>query len=101
MMTIGKLPIYSALRSLGRGLINNDGHSFKTGLLIGEDSSKQLIYIIEQSDQWLTILIPMAPTGFSGPVKIVPIKQVEQLNASVGELSGVLSTWGLGAQKLK
>ena len=45
----------------------------------------------------LTVLIPWAPTAFAGSVKIVDRKRVELLDATIGDVSKVLSQWGVGA----
>ncbi|MGW8320657.1 MAG: hypothetical protein ACWGSD_03805 [Thermodesulfobacteriota bacterium] len=65
------------------------------------DGVKELIYVVEdQGDGQLTILVPWAPTAFSGFVKIVGEDRVEMLDTNLGEVSRVLSQWGVGVRDL-
>jgi uncharacterized membrane protein len=60
-----------------------------------------LAYLIEEhEDGSSTVMLPSSPTPFSGVVRIVPRHQVELLNVSLGDLSTVLSQWGVGARDL-
>jgi pimeloyl-ACP methyl ester carboxylesterase len=42
----------------------------------------------------------MAPTGFNGPVKLVPRKLISNIDASLGDASQVLAHWGVGMKQL-
>ena len=54
----------------------------------------------DHGDGQLTVLVPWAPTAFSGFVKIVGKDRVEFLDANLGEASKVLSHWGVGTHDL-
>ena len=96
---LGRLPIYTALKSLTKAFGEaGEGGAFRPALLGSSDGVRELIYVVEDhGDGQLTILVPWAPTAFSGFVKIVARDQVEMLDTNLGEASRVLSHWGVGA----
>jgi len=99
---LDKLPGYSAVKSLSRGLAGakEDG-VFKPAILRSPDGTFEIVYQIEEiNKEFVVILIPLSPTSFAGSVKIVSRKWVELLDASLGDTSGVLSHWGVGAKEL-
>jgi uncharacterized membrane protein len=96
--TLMRLPLYKAVKQLSRGLVDaeSDG-AFKSGLLEADDGTTELVYIIEEhSDGKLTILVPWAPAGFAGSVKVVSTGRVTRLDAGIGDASRVLAHWGVG-----
>lgn len=96
-----KVPLYGPVKRISRGLAGAEDNAFTVALLESGDGSKQLVYVIEESaDGFATVLVPMAPTGFSGPVKLVPYDLLLPLDASIGDASQVLAHWGFGMQKL-
>ena len=98
----GRLPVYGALKSLTKAFGEaGEGAAFRPALLAGSDGVKELIYVVEDhGDGQLTILVPWAPTAFSGFVKIVGKDRVEMLDTNLGEASRVLSQWGVGVRGL-
>jgi uncharacterized membrane protein len=99
---LGRLPLYSALKSLTNAFREaEEGGAFRPGLLNSSDGVQELIYVVEDhGDGRLTILVPWAPTAFSGFVKVVGKDRVEMLDANLGEASRVLSHWGVGVRDL-
>jgi uncharacterized membrane protein len=99
---LGRLPAYSALKRLTSGFAEagKDG-AFKAAVMTSADGVRELVYVIEDhGENHLTVLLPWAPAAFSGPVKIVDRKLVELLDANLGDVSKVLSNWGVGAREL-
>jgi uncharacterized membrane protein len=97
-----RLPIYNAFRGLTRGFVEGgeDG-AFGTALLISPDGERTLVYVIEEHGGGpVTVLVPWAPTAFSGALKIVDRERIEFLDATLGDVSRVLSQWGVGARDL-
>ena len=97
-----RLPAYNALKSLTTGFAEagKDG-TFRAAVLISADGERELVYVIEDhGEDHLTVLLPWAPTAFAGSVKIVDRKRVEMLDANLGDVSKVLSHWGVGANGL-
>ena len=99
---LGRLPLYSAVKSLSRGLIGaKEDAAFRPAILTSSDDEKEIIYVIEEhGDGLATVLIPWAPASFAGSVKIVSRERVELLDASLGDTSRVLGHWGMGAREL-
>ena len=95
---LDRLPAYSALKSLTTGFAEaGKAGAFKAALLVSADGEREFIYVIEDhGEDHLTVLIPWAPTAFAGSVKIVDRKRVELLDANLGDVSKVLSHWGVG-----
>ena len=101
--TVGRLPLYGVLKNLTARLteIGEGGSAFKPALLVREDGQRELAYMVEDhADGFATIMVPEAPTPFSGRIRIVPMKQLVMLDASLGDLTRVLSHWGTGARAL-
>ncbi|WP_394201342.1 hypothetical protein [Shewanella waksmanii] len=93
--TLAKIPLYQAIKAIGRGLLGDKSTaSYTAGLFTNLDDSLQWVYVIEETDKFCTILLPNAPSGFSGPVKMVPRHNVQIANYSIAEVSGVLTQWG-------
>jgi uncharacterized membrane protein len=100
--TVGRIPLYGVLKSLTAKLIEiGEGSGFKPVMLVSSEGYKEFAYLIEvHGDGFATIMVPWAPTPLSGSVKIVPMKQLEMLDASLGDVTKVLSHWGTGAHAL-
>ncbi len=96
--TLMRLPLYKAVKQLSKGLVGAESDkAFKSGLLEADDGTTELVYIIEEhSDGKLTILVPWAPAGFAGSVKVVSTGRVTPLDANIGDASRVLAHWGVG-----
>jgi uncharacterized membrane protein len=93
-----RLPLYNAVKRLGQGLTGAESDSaFKSGLLNNDDGTTELVYVIEEhGDGKLTILVPLAPAGFTGSVKIIDADRLTRLDASIGDASKVIAHWGVG-----
>ena len=107
--TIGRLALYRSIKQLASGIfcdknsVNENGEyngGFRAAMLKNQDGSHQFAYLIEQDDNYSSVLIPHAPAGFAGPLKLVPNEKVTLLDASIGDVSAVLSQWGNGALAL-
>ncbi len=100
--TIGRLPLYTAVKSLSRGLIGakEDG-AFRSALLDSANGEQEIVYLVEDHGNGLvTVLVPWAPASFAGSVKIMSKDRIELLDASLGDTSRVLGHWGVGARDL-
>lgn len=99
---LGRLPAYGALKKLTTGFAEagKDG-AFKTAVLNALDGELEIVYIIEDHGNGQhTVLIPYAPMAFSGFVKVVSQDRLELLDANLGDVSRVLSHWGVGVRDL-
>jgi len=100
--TIDKLPLYRFVKSLVSGLLGAEkAGGFKPALFDAGLGVREVAYIVEDlGDGNLAALFPYAPTGFAGPVKIIPKERIETLDASLGDVSLMLNHMGLGAGDL-
>jgi uncharacterized membrane protein len=98
----GRFPLYNAVKSLSRGLVGaKDDTAFRAAVLNSSDGQREIVYVIEDhGDGNLTVLVPWAPASFAGSVKIMASDQIEMLDATLDEVSRVLSVWGVGARDL-
>ncbi len=100
--TLKRLPVYSALKQLTRSFAGTEeGETFMPALLEVDDGIQEIVYLVEETPDGLAaVLVPHAPTAFSGPVKIVDRKRLTLLDTNIGELSRSLSHWGVGTASL-
>jgi uncharacterized membrane protein len=99
---LGRLPAYNALKNLTTGFAEagKDG-AFKTAVLNSNGGEREIVYIIEDhGNGQLTVLLPWAPMAFTGSVKVVNQDRLEILDANLGDVSRVLSHWGVGVRDL-
>ena len=98
---LDRLPLYNAVKRMGRGLVGAQGDSaFRSGLFSSSNGEKEIVYVIEDhGDGQMTILLPFAPASFAGSVKIVSSDRIEILETSFGDASRLLPTgaWGRGS----
>lgn len=100
--SVDRLPMYRFVKTLITGLIGSEENvEFAPALLTMQGGIREFAYIVEKHDNGdMTVLVPMAPSGFSGPVKIVSREHVQVLDASLGDVSRVLNHLGLGGEKV-
>lgn len=99
---LGRLPLYRALKGLTNAVGEaEEGAAFRPAVLASSEGVQELVYVVEDhGDGQLTVLVPWAPTAFSGSVKIVAADQVAMLNTNLGEASRVISHWGMGLRDI-
>lgn len=97
-----RLPMYKAVKRLSRGLAGEQGETaFIPALFEGAPDIFEVVYIVETIEEdRVAILVPLAPAGFNGPVKIVNRDRVIELDTNIGEASKVLAEWGHGMGEL-
>ena len=100
--TLGRLPIYNAVKNLSKGLAGaKDDTAFKPAVFNSPDGQREIVYVIEDhGDGNLTVLVPWAPASFSGQVKIMASDRIDMLDATLDEASRALSFWGVGTRQL-
>ena len=100
--TLARLSLYRVLKGLGTRLGEIEkGALFRPAVLRSEDGGREFAYLIEEhADGYATIMLPRAPSPLSGRVRIVPRSQLQPLQASLGDVTRVLSHWGAGAEAL-
>ncbi len=100
--TVGRVPLYTALKGLTTRLAEIDeGQVFKPALLVSGNGEREFAYLIEDhGNGQCTVMVPWSPTPLAGSVKLVRRDHVELLDASLGDVTRVLSHWGVGAAAL-
>jgi uncharacterized membrane protein len=99
---LDKMPLYNSVKRLSQGILGVKGDDvFSCGFMESVTGIRELVYIVENSGNgYMTVMVPLAPSGFSGPLKIVDSEFVTRIEASIGEASVPVSEWGVGLQKL-
>jgi uncharacterized membrane protein len=99
---LGRLPVYTAVKNLSRGLVGSkEDTAFRPAVLHSPDGEREIVYVIEEhGDGHLTLLVPWAPASFAGSVKIMANDRIEMLDATLDEVSRSLSFWGVGVRDL-
>jgi len=99
---LSRLPLYSAVKSLSKGLVGaQEDSAFRSAVLNSPNGEQEIVYVIEDhGDGKVTVLVPWAPASFAGSVKILSIDRIEMLEANLGDTSRVLGHWGVGARDL-
>ena len=102
MHTIGRVPLYRAVKRLLLGFSDADRSvAFVPGLLNSGEGEQDLVYVIEDHGNGkLTVMLPWAPAAFAGSIKIVDESRVEIVDSNIGEYSRILSHWGLGLPQI-
>ena len=99
---LGRLPAYGALKNLTTAFAEaKEKDKFRPAILDSGAGQKEIVYIIEDHDDGqLTVLVPWSPAAFAGSVKIVGENMVELMDSNLGDVSRVLSYWGVGVRDL-
>ncbi|MBT8339881.1 MAG: hypothetical protein HKP58_09625 [Desulfatitalea sp.] len=100
--TIEHLPVYRFVKALVAGLVGaKETSGFQPALLSIDEGVREFAYVVETFDNGeMTVLVPLAPAGFSGPVKIVPEDRVQLLDVGLGQVNLVLNHLGLGSKQI-
>ncbi len=100
--TIGRLPLYRAVKNLTERFAAIEGSDrFKPALVRGPGEQQDLAYLMEDlGDGLVTVMLPRAPTPMVGTIKVVPLEQVELLDVSLSDFTALISQWGVGSKVL-
>ena len=99
---LSRLPAYAVLKRLTKGFAKEEAAAFKPGLLVSAERWKDIALRDRGSRRRATDGAGSlgAHTAFSGSVKVVEQDRVEMLDANLGDVSKVLSLWGMGTRDL-
>lgn len=100
---LARVPAYNAIKHLSRGLIGaSDEHAlFRSAVVTSVNGERQLAYLVEDHGNGdVTVLVPRPPTAFAGDLFVVPRERVVLLKAGLGDVSAVISHWGVGLHAL-
>jgi len=98
---LGRLPGYKAIKHLTTGFLEAEEKGVRTAVLTNSEDEREIVYLIEDhGDGEVTVLQPWAPAAFAGSVKIVSRERIKILDRSLGDVSMVMSHWGVGIPDL-
>lgn len=93
------LPGYALIKSITAGAIGKQSDTDMTPILIHEDDSFSLAFLVEKGEKFSTVFIPEAPRHDSGEVKIIHTERIEKLDISTHKFTQTIKTFGKGASK--
>jgi len=98
---LSKVPGYEVLGNVLKGFAD-DQSSFPPALvnLYGPDAAVFGLIMDENEDGTLTIFVPASPALTVGVVHVVNPNLVTRLEASVADVTGCVSQWGIGSSKV-
>lgn len=100
--TVMRIGLYRTLRAFGTSFAGSrqDG-TLSAALLRHADGSREFVYVVEQhADSTCTVMLPRTPTPMVGELRIVPQDWLQPLDASVADVSRVITQWGVGGGEL-
>jgi len=100
--TLSHIPAYNVFKKLTQGFADLSDNTFKPALFESLNGVQDLVYLVEDDGKdRVTILMPSAPSAFTGPVKIVDRTRVILLDSNLADYTAILGHWGVGSSKLK
>jgi uncharacterized membrane protein len=96
-----RLPFYEPIASILRGVAHKTaGYQPALITLYGPGTAVFGLVMEENDNDTVTVFVPSAPTMAVGLVHVVRRDRVTPLKASLADISGCLSEWGVGSRKL-
>lgn len=97
-----RIPMYNAISSLTKRFVGLDGNKFAPVEvdLYGTDA-RVLGFLVERlPDERCAVFVPSAPVATVGNIHIVPIRNIQKLEASVADTLTAISQWGVDSSDL-
>ncbi len=91
------IPGYALIKSITADSIGEQIDQKMTPILIKDDDSWNLAFLVEEGTELSTVFIPDAPRYDAGEVKIIPTGLVKKLNVSTTVFSRSIKNYGKGA----
>ncbi len=91
------IPGYALIKSITADSIGEQIDQKMTPILIKDDDSWNLAFLVEEGTELSTVFIPDAPRYDAGEVKIIPTVLVKKLNVSTTVFSRSIKNYGKGA----
>jgi len=93
------VPGYALIKSITSSTIGKTSDTDMVPILIKDDNSWSLAFLVEGNEKLSTVFIPDAPKHDAGEVKIIPSELIEKLDVSVNVFSRSIKNYGKGASK--
>jgi uncharacterized membrane protein len=91
------LPGYALIKSITAGAMGKTSDEDMLPVLIHEDESWSLAFLVEKGEKFSTVFIPEAPRHDSGEVKIILTNRIEALDISALKFTQIIKNFGKGA----
>ena len=91
------LPGYALIKTITAGAMGKGTESDMTPILIHEDDSWGLAFLIEKGEKLSTVFIPDAPRHDAGEIKIIPTSRIKKLDISTSKFILSIKSFGKGA----
>ena len=93
------IPGYILIKSITADAIGEKSDDDMVPILIHEDDSWNLAFLVEKGGKFSTVFIPDAPRHDAGEVKIIPTEHIEKLDISVHKFTQSIKAYGKGSSK--
>jgi len=93
------VPGYVLIKSITSSTIGKTSDTDMVPILIKDDNSWSLAFLVEGNEKLSTVFIPDAPKHDAGEVKIIPSELIKKLDVSVNAFSRSIKNYGKGASK--
>ena len=91
------VPGYALIKTITAGAMGKGTESDMTPILIHEDDSWGLAFLIEKGEKLSTVFIPDAPRHDAGEIKIIPTSRIKKLDISTSKFILSIKSFGKGA----
>lgn len=91
------MPGYALIKSITADTIGEKIENKMIPILIKDDKSWNLAFLVEEGVDLSTVFIPDAPRHDAGEVKIVPTEFIKKLNVSSNIFAKSIKNYGMGA----
>ena len=93
------LPGYALIKSITAGAIGETSEEDLVPILIHEDDSYSLAFLVEKGEKLSIVFIPDAPRHDAGEVKIIPTDRIQKLDITAHKFTQSIKAYGKGATK--
>jgi len=93
------IPGYILIKSITAGAMGEQSEDDMVPILIREDDSWNMAFLVEKGEKFSTVFIPDAPRHDAGEVKIIPTDRIEKIDVSASKFTQSLKTYGKGAME--
>ena len=91
------MPGYALIKSITAGTIGEDIEHNMSPILIKDDASWNLAFLVEEGEKLSTVFVPDAPRHEAGEVKIIETRLIKKVNVSANVFSRSIKNYGKGA----
>lgn len=91
------MPGYALIKSITVGTIGENIEHNMSPILIKDDTTWNLAFLVEEGEKLSTVFIPDAPRHDAGEVKIIETRFIKKINVPANVFSRSIKNYGKGA----